>query len=153
MKNLVCIVLTVVFSIPLSYRLVLAQKLVKCAYFGEPHLIPFPLTFGGIQNTYLCLSSGTEVLLSNSFLTITVNISPVGGHPIISVNKEIDHLRTVKYFSFSSIPYSLMLNLDLDFHRHAVLPAIWVLHFRQRHVLQEVLQLLSSLVQPYISLI
>ena len=91
MNNFGKTALILLLSIQLSYRLVSAQtqSLVKCAYYGEPHLIPFPTTYGGPQNNYLCLNSGPEILLQNSYLTISVVISPNGGHPIISVNNKI----------------------------------------------------------------
>lgn len=74
---------------------------VNCSYFGEPHLIPFPTLSYPIQNQYVCLPVGPEVLISNPFLEIDVNVALTGNHPIVQVNNSIILSLIIRLFFLS----------------------------------------------------
>ncbi|CAF3707908.1 unnamed protein product [Rotaria socialis] len=48
----------------------------QCSYTGDPHLVPFPSKYGGVQTTYWCQTTGWELLINNSFVSISVLVGP-----------------------------------------------------------------------------
>ena len=44
----------------------------KCSYVGDPHLIPFPSSYGAPQNQYWCQKPGWETFVSNAYVSIYV---------------------------------------------------------------------------------
>lgn len=48
----------------------------KCSYTGDPHLTPFPATYNGPQNQYMCSNVGWDLVVANPFIQVYAFVGP-----------------------------------------------------------------------------
>jgi hypothetical protein len=84
-----------------------------CSYTGDPHLTPYPTSYGGPQDQYLCQTPGWEVLSSNAKVSIYVF---VGASPFWILDVSCFPSIKVTIFSLSILVHT-DLSWSLTLHR------------------------------------